>query len=131
MQYEVPSAYYSVSDKFCSDLFKIGLLDKLTDATLKIKPYSKSFFGRYFFKDKRINIYMCSNKDLTSVYAYPDLLKTMIHEACHHIQYHNGTYVRRRGVMHDSNFWKLYNHYIELAVKEGILNSGHRIEKQR
>ena len=110
--------------RLLSDLSQINM--PVDEVDLFIRPFSKTFYGRYYpvFND---------NKDKPKVYIYPyeneqeDLMKydtifqTAIHELCHHIQYTSDSYVRIKGVMHDTNFWKLYNHYVSRAIKYQLI----------
>lgn len=106
--------------KLLSDLSHINL--PICEVDLFIRPFSKTFYGRYFpvYNDNettpKIYIYPYENKD-GDLMEYDTILKTAIHEFCHHIQYTNGSFVRNKGVMHDPQFWKLYNHYVERAKK--------------
>ena len=38
-----------------------------------------------------------------------------------HVQYTSGSFSRVRGVMHDTQFWQLYNHYCKRAVNKEIM----------
>ena len=49
--------------------------------------------------------------------SYDKLLETSIHEFVHHLQYSDHNFKRKKGIMHDPSFWKLYNHYIKKAEK--------------
>lgn len=103
-----------------SDLSQINL--PVDEVDLYLRPFSKTLYGRYFpvydEKQAKAKIYLypyaTPDEDLMS---YDDILETAIHEFCHHIQYTSGSFVRSRGVMHDTQFWKLYNHYRNRAVK--------------
>ena len=53
--------------------------------------------------------------------SYASILETAIHELCHHIQYTDGSFVRIKGVMHDPQFWRLYNHYIDRATEYNLI----------
>lgn len=107
-----------LKDKLLSDLSKIKL--PVEEVEISLRPYSKTYYGRYFpvYNDKEtkpkiyIYPYENSNGDLMS---YDLILSTAVHEFCHHIQYTSGSFVRNRGVMHDPQFWKLYNLYTERA----------------
>lgn len=125
------SVHSSVGVRFVKDLSLLNFPEVMDKATLMIKPYSKSFYGRYFLKDNRIVVYLYRDKDKPTPYNYKELFKTLIHECCHHIQYTGENYIRRKGIMHDSDFWRLYNHYIDEAIEKGILKDGHRIQGVR
>mgnify|MGYP002514114395 CR=1 FL=1 len=98
----------------------------IDEVDLFIRPFSKSFYGRYFpvYNDDkarpRIFIYPYENK-CGKFMSYDSILGTAIHELCHHIQYTDGSFVRVRGVMHDPQFWKLYNHYVDRATEKNLI----------
>lgn len=119
--------------RLLSDLSQINL--PVHEVELIIRPFSKTYYGRYFpvYDDKevkpKIHIYPYANKDNTELMDYSEILQTAIHEWCHHIQYTCGDFVRRKGVMHDTNFWKLYNHYMNRAVKYQMIGGEVREKK--
>ena len=98
----------------------------IDEVDLFIRPFSKSFYGRYFpvYNDDkarpRIFIYPYENKR-GKFMSYDSILKTSIHELCHHIQYTDGSFVRVKGVMHDPQFWRLYNHYVDRATEQNLM----------
>ena len=106
------------------DLSQLNL--PVYEVDLYMRPFSKTLYGRYFpvHDEKRVRpkiyIYPYENEDL-ELMEYKTILETSIHEFCHHIQYTSGCFVRNKGVMHDTQFWKLYNHYIERAKKYQLL----------
>lgn len=110
--------------RLLSDLSQLNL--PVYEVDLFIRPFSKTFYGRYFpvYNDNvarpKIYVYPYENeeKDLMN---YDLILETSIHELCHHIQYTSGSFVRNKGVMHDTQFWRLYNHYVDRARKYGLL----------
>lgn len=110
--------------RLLSDLSHINL--PVDEVDLFIRPFSKTFYGRYFpvYDEKqikpKIHIYPYENKD-NDLMNYDTILETTIHEFCHHIQYTSGSFVRSKGVMHDTQFWKLFNHYVERAKKHQLL----------
>lgn len=118
--------------RLLSDLSLLNL--PVDEVDLSIRPFSKTYYGRYFpvYDDKQIRpkiyIYPYENtkEDLMS---YDQILGTSIHEFCHHIQYASGSFVRNKGVMHDTQFWKLYNHYIERAKKYQLIGGEVNSEK--
>ena len=113
-----------LKDQLLTDLSKISL--PIDEVDFYIRPFSKTYYGRYFpvYDEKRLRpkIYIYpyenTNGDLMS---YDHILDTAIHELCHHIQYTSGSFVRNRGVMHNTQFWKLYNHYIARAISYQIV----------
>lgn len=107
-----------------SDLSQLNL--PVDEVDLFIRPFSKTYYGRYFpvYDDSqqkpKIYIYPYENTD-EDLMGYDQILDTAIHEFCHHIQYTNSCFVRNRGVMHDTQFWKLYNHYKDRAKRYNMM----------
>lgn len=108
--------------RFLSDLSSIGL--PVYEVTVQFRPYSKTYYGRYYpTKDEkrskpRVVLYPYEvNGDFMD---YNLIIENGVHEFCHHIQYFSGSFIRRKGVMHNEQFWKLYNHYMKRAYKLGI-----------
>ena len=77
--------------------------------TLVVKPYSKSFYGRYYPKDNRIFLYAYKDPERTCMYPYNQLMKTLLHEVVHFIQWNDPEYVRVKGIMHNEEFYRIYN----------------------
>lgn len=109
--------------RLLSDLTVLGL--PVYEVKLILRPYSKTYFGRYYptadeEKQKaRVAIYPY---EVTGDFMdYSSIISTGIHELCHHLQYTSGSFVRKKGVMHDTHFWKLYNHYMIKAYRLGIV----------
>lgn len=78
---------------------------------LEIRPYSKTYYGRYDPNTNKITVYMYEDSDCTTEVPYKELLLTTIHEAVHCIQWSSESFVRRKGVMHDTEFYRLLNLY--------------------
>lgn len=78
-----------------------------------IRPFSKTYYGRYFpeYDGSDPKIYVYPYEENGEFMSYKKILETVVHEFCHHIQYSSG-HKRVKGVMHDSQFWKLYNYYM-------------------
>lgn len=120
-----------LKDKLLSDLSKLNL--PVDEVEITLRPYSKTYYGRYFpvYNDKetkpKIYIYPYENSE-GDLMSYGSILSTAIHEFCHHIQYTSGSFVRNKGVMHNSQFWKLFNLYTERARRYRLLGGEH-IEK--
>lgn len=118
--------------RLLSDLSHLNL--PVDEVDLFIRPFSKTFYGRYFpvYNEEKVKpkiyIYPFENSD-GDLMSYDQILDTTIHEFCHHIQYTNSCFVRNKGVMHDTQFWKLYNHYIERAKRYQMIG-GESIEKR-
>ena len=106
--------------RLLSDLSLLNL--PIYEVDIFIRPFSSTYYGRYFpvYNDKeqkpKIYVYPYENES-GDLMSYDKVLDTAIHELCHHIQYTNGCFVRVKGVMHDTQFWKLYNHYVDRAKK--------------
>lgn len=106
------------------DLSQVNL--PVDEVELSLRPFSKTYYGRYFpvYDDKetkpKIYIYPFENTN-GDLMDYDVILQTAIHEFCHHVQYTSGSFVRSKGVMHDPQFWKLYNHYVERARKYQLI----------
>ena len=94
-----------------NDLLKIGLD---VDFNLSIRPYSKSYFGRYDVKSNTIILYVQKTPN-GDMYPYCDLLLTVVHEAVHCVQWSNPKYERVKGIMHNAEFKKLYAVYSNRA----------------
>ena len=90
------------------------------EVNVSLRPYSKTYYGRYFpvYDDTkvqpRIFIYPYANTK-GEMMSYDAVLKIAIHELCHH------SFVRTKGVMHNTQFWQLYNHYCKRAVSKEML----------
>ncbi len=117
--------------RLLSDLSLINL--PVDEVDLFIRPFSKTYYGRYFpvYDEKRtrpkIYVYPYENTE-EDLMSYDMILETAIHEFCHHVQYTSGSFVRNKGVMHDTQFWKLFNHYVERAKKYQMIG-GEKCEK--
>lgn len=111
--------------RLLSDLLQLNL--PVNEVDLFIRPFSKTYYGRYFpiIEDgkrlrPKIYIYPYENTE-GDLMSYDVIMDTVIHEFCHHIQYTSGSFVRHKGVMHNTQFWKLYNHYMKRAEKYKII----------
>ena len=117
-----------MTDKECidillNDLRSIGI--KTTGFDLYLRKYSKTYWGRYFPKtmDRPTpRIYLYAHTPSGGFYNHDILLYHLIHECVHHEQYASATYVRFRGIMHDSDFIRLFQRYIKRAVKKNLIN---------
>lgn len=90
------------------DIRAIGIT---VDFDLELKPYSKTYFGRYDPNINKITLYVYEDKKCTKEVPYKELLLTAVHEAVHCIQWSNKSFVRRKGVMHDAEFYRLLGMY--------------------
>lgn len=100
----------SIKRQILSDLKKLGV--SVDNFTLKLCRYSKTLYGRYFIDRKEIRLYLFMDKNCTHRFEYIELLKTVVHELTHHIQHSNPEYVRYSGVMHDPEFYRIYNNFV-------------------
>ena len=96
------------------------------EVALYLRPYSKTYYGRYFpvYDESKgvpkLYVYPFENNQ-GDLMCYSTIFKTAIHEFCHHIQYTDRNFIRNKGVMHNAQFWQLYNHYVNKAVKLNII----------
>ena len=105
-----------VVERIKNDFNRIGLP---TDLDIQLRGYSKTYEGRYNPSNKQIVLYHLANEKGFPV-PYNYLLSTAIHECVHHVQWTDPNFIRVKGVMHDPEFWKLYNLYIERAYNNGL-----------
>lgn len=108
-----------LTKRVLKDLKLLGLSPHMLNYNLEFKDYSKSYYGRYIRSKRedetpRIYIYIYRSKYCNTMYEYEDIFSTMVHEICHHIQHSDPEFIRRKGVMHDKQFWDLYNKYMNL-----------------
>ncbi len=101
------------------DLRKLNL--PIEEVEIYLRPFSKTYYGRYYpvMNTKmgvKPKIYVYPFEKDGTVMTYTQILKTVIHEFCHHLQYSRG-HTRIKGIMHDTHFWSLYNKYNSLADK--------------
>lgn len=89
------------------------------DFEMVLRPYSKTFFGRYESSNNRMILYLFKDPELRKLYSYKQLLRTAIHEACHLIQWKDPNHVRKKGIMHDVKFYQLEKYYVVKADKIG------------
>lgn len=100
-----------------NDLSKIGLDVKFS---LSIRPYSKSYFGRYDINSNTIILYVQKTPN-GEMYPYSELLLTTVHEAVHCAQWSDPNYKRVKGIMHDTEFKRLYSVYSNRAKARVLL----------
>lgn len=111
------SSLESLKKRLFSDIVSLGF--PLEEVSVYFRPFSKTFYGRYFIEDKKIFIYPYKNKK-GEFLEYSHILGTFIHEFCHHMQFQDSSYKRKRGVMHNADFWRMYNSYKKKAKSLGI-----------
>lgn len=106
----------SFEGKLLKDLKALHLDKKsIGDYELVLKKFSVSFYGRYVASSHKAVVYVYRDVECKHQREYSGLLSSVIHELTHHIQHTDPKYIRRKGVMHNKNFWFIYNSYIEKA----------------
>ena len=110
-------------ERLLNDLSKLDI--PVDEFTFELRAYSRTLYGNYIPKGYRNREKACIRiypfKQVGEVYPYADLLITAIHESCHHLQYRNPDYIRRRGIMHDAEFYKFLQEYVKKAVDLDII----------
>lgn len=112
----------SRSDELLDQSLKrsLKLLGLPTDFNLELRGYSKTYNGVYLVAKKTVVVYHLEEDN--TLRRLDTLLKVTIHEAIHHYQYcHQEGYVRYAGVMHDTTFIRMYNFYIDKALKLNLI----------
>lgn len=108
----------TLKNHLMSDLKLTGIP---TDFELVLKDYSSTCYGKYLKSKKLIIIYVYMDKECTTLFPYEEILDTLVHEAVHHFQhYYEEDFVRYKGVMHNPNFYKYYNKYVDKLKQYGI-----------
>lgn len=98
--------------RLLKDIRKIGIT---ANFELELKFYSKTYFGRYDPNINKVTIYVYEDPKCSKLIKYEDLLMTTIHEAIHCMQWQDKSFVRLKGVMHDAEFYRLFNMYSDRA----------------
>lgn len=111
------------------DLETLGI--SINNTQLVLKPYSKTLYACYRAKTDKIYLYVYQDEEKTKIYSYEHYLTQVIHEMCHVIQYFDPEWERKKGIMHDSKFWEMFNFFLleakqlcclfnkEVIVKDG------------
>lgn len=104
------------------DLRVLGI--DATGFELVLRPYSKTYYGRYMPKYKRVIVYVYADIYLENLYPYETIFSTVLHEVVHHIQWSDPLFERVKGVMHNADFYNIYNrlmrrHKIYKSVNRG------------
>lgn len=76
-----------------------------TDFHIELRGYSKSWWGNYYVKHKKIVLYVLNSDG--DYLPYKRILFTALHEAIHHKQYSDPNFKRYDGVMHNPEFIEL------------------------
>lgn len=106
------SKYAILQDRIVKDLSAIGIP---VCFELLVKDYSKSFYGCYRPNTNRIYLYYYEDEGCNSPYTYEHLFRTAVHESVHAIQWNDPDFVRVKGVMHNEEFHRMFEHYMSLA----------------
>lgn len=98
--------------RLLSDLRRIGITEIFD---LELRQFSKTYYGRYDPNINKVTLYVYEDKKCSTMIKYEELFLTLIHEVIHCMQWHDKSFVRRKGVMHDAEFFQLYNMYSDRA----------------
>lgn len=101
--------------RIIEDLRKIGIDEEKFKFKLQLKSYSKTYYGRYSPKTKTITLYLYQDPTGIVPVDYRSLFLTAIHEATHCIQWSDKSFVRKKGIMHNQEFYRLFRFYKEKA----------------
>lgn len=109
-------------NRICHDLKALGVDTESFE--LVLRPYSKSYYGSYVPEKKRVILYVFEDSERTTLFSYESLFSTAVHEVVHHTQWSNPEWKRVKGIMHDAEFYRIYNrllrkHRIYSIVKRG------------
>lgn len=107
-----------LKERIMNDLARIGIDIR---SPIILRPYSKTLWGYYDVDKDKIIVYAYSNKMKTRFVHYDIVFRTVLHEYVHRLQRNCAGWKRYKGVMHDKDFWRLYNTLVNLAVKGGII----------
>lgn len=102
-----------------ADLERLGI--STGGFKLVLRDFSKTRYGTYNSTTKTVTVYVFTQPDCEVPYSYKELFKTVLHEVVHYTQWSNPNYVRRKGLMHDVEFYTLLN-ALENRAEETIFN---------
>lgn len=122
------SPFEGASDEALVGVFK-ALLGEMFNVKITIpviiKPKSKTMYGVYKHRrngQSKIHLYRQNN---LQKYTNEWLFSVFTHEFIHYYQFnHVEGYTRKRGVMHDKQFYDMLHETLEYAMKEGLLQHG-------
>lgn len=115
---EIRKEVICLTKRLIKDLSLLGITPQRLNYQLELKNFSKRYYGRYVRRNYggepvgKVFVYLFKDSGKTELYSYSDILSTTIHEVCHHIQYEDPDFVRVKGVMHNKEFWDLWNSYM-------------------
>ena len=104
--------------KIHKDLEIIGINMR---SPLILRRYSKRRWGYYDVLKDEIVVYVFSDMLCTRLTHYNILFRIVLHEYTHLLQHKSSNWVRYKNVMHDVQFWQIYNNLVDLAVERGII----------
>lgn len=105
--------------RIAKDLKKMGLTVR---SNISLRPFSKTMNGYYNPNTDLIVVYVYDDKDNELYIDYNVIFRTLLHEYVHSLQHGSSHWRRRKGVMHDVEFWKMYNSLLSKAYERGILS---------
>lgn len=126
----VKSSPFENADDFALiHVFKALLGEKfkinMGDVQVLIKPKSVTVYGVYKHRKSKQNQIILYRSGRMKTYTNEWLFSVFIHEFIHYYQFnHVIGYKRKRGVMHDKQFYDLLHELLEDAKKEGLLQHG-------
>lgn len=96
-----------LKERMISDLKTLNV--NVKGFELVLRPFSKTYLGRFNPNNRKLFIYVYKDSHCTTLYSYGQLFDTLLHEVTHFIQWSDPNYERIKGVMHNSDFHKIYN----------------------
>lgn len=125
---QVISPFSGVSDERLIHVFKslVGEYFNVNiNAQVLIKPQSVTMYGCYKHRKNKPNQIILYRKGRVKTYTNEWLFSVFIHECIHYYQFnHVEGYTRKRGVMHDTQFYELLQKALQYMQKEGLLQNG-------
>ena len=124
-----PSPFENADDFALINVFKALLGEKfkinMGDVQVLIKPKSVTMYGVYKHRKSKQNQIILYRSGRMKTYTNEWLFSVFIHEFIHYYQLNlvEG-YKRKRGVMHDKQFYDMLHEELEDAKKEGLLQHG-------
>lgn len=106
--------FVTIKDRLLRDARKAGI--NITGFTLIIKPYSQERWG-YYDHNKEVIVLFVNKNEQEELAPYDDLLRYFLHECTHYTQWSDPEFVRYKGIMHNEEFYTLYNKFMEETNK--------------
>lgn len=97
----------NLKSRLLSDLQALNVNTKGFE--LVLRPFSKTYYGRYDPNNKKVIVYVYEDCNHTNLFPYEKIFATVLHESVHHIQWSDPDFKRVKGVMHNANFYLIYN----------------------